>query len=126
VIVPRNVIAYSSIPILILSEGLISSTIAKSQTSNDCAAILKMDCTSKRDCSTPRDTRECSKCLTSIFNHCSVRGKDPECEAAKAAQNVLYTSQQAACEQEKAKEEADCNASKSKLLSAWQACAKQQ
>jgi hypothetical protein len=89
-----------------------------------------VDCTPARDCSPTRacdfppqrDTRDCSRCI--LYRPgwpfgdggCAQRGNDPVCEAAKAAQNVIYAADAAAkkadCERLKAQEKAVCELEK--------------
>jgi hypothetical protein len=83
------------------------------------------DCTPTRSCNITgkKDTRDCSRCLLSVFGHCVQPGNDPVCEAAKALQNVKYqaecaakkldcerlkTTEKLACEANKAAKKADC------------------
>ena len=55
------------------------------------------DCRRPPSCQHNHDTRECNRCLVSAFGRCQVRGNDPGCEAAKAAQNSVYDAGYAAC-----------------------------
>lgn len=85
-----------------------------------------VDCTPTRDC-TPRrscdfkkshDTRSCNRCLVKKpWGGCLIRGNDPICEAAKAAQNAAYDADYAAkkldCERLKSQEKLQCEAEKS-------------
>ena len=48
-------------------------------------------------CPNNHDTRDCSVCLLRVLGHCTQRGNDPVCEAAKAAQNAAYSVEFAAC-----------------------------
>ncbi|MCC6133543.1 MAG: hypothetical protein IT186_26725 [Acidobacteria bacterium] len=69
----------------------------------DCS--LKTDNT---DCSLQEDRRDCGRCI--LYRPgwplgdggCAQMGNDPVCEAAKAAQNVVYAANKAACEATKA------------------------
>ncbi|MFT3802526.1 MAG: hypothetical protein QM766_15065 [Burkholderiaceae bacterium] len=99
-------------------------------------------CKSDRQCSfnANRDTRDCSACLLRaprvcafggcVGGQCTLRGNDPFCEAAKAAQNVIYDAdanlrkadcdrlretENATCEVEKAGEKLLCEAKKEAL-----------
>ena len=86
----------------------------------DCAAIKRRGCDATRDCSLKTDTRDCSlkvdtrncslqedtrSCSTCIvsnpFGGCFLYGNDPFCEAAKAAQNLIYKGIKDKCEVEK-------------------------
>lgn len=81
----------------------------------ECARLSEIDCTPKRDCTPPHDTRECNRCVLSVFGHCNIHANDPACEAAKAAQNQLYATQNAACEALKARDRAECESAKEAL-----------
>lgn len=77
------------------------------------------DCRSGRSCSFQKnhDTRNCNKCLVkNPFGGCTIRGNDPICEAAKAAQNAAYDAAHAGrvldCERLKNTEKATCEAEK--------------
>lgn len=77
------------------------------------------DCRSARNCSFTKnhDTRNCRRCLVgNPFGGCSVRGNDPICEAAKAAQNAAYEAAHAGrvadCERLKVTDKATCEAEK--------------
>ena len=77
------------------------------------------DCTPTRDCDHlphNHDTRDCNRCLLSVFGNCVQRGNDPVCEAEKAAQNAIYDADYAArkadCERIKAQEKVGCEAEK--------------
>jgi hypothetical protein len=83
-----------------------------------CEVPPTIDCTPKQDCSLNADTRECNTCVVSLFGHCSIRGNDPACEAAKAAQSALYAAQKAQCESQKVAQKAACEATKEALKSA--------
>lgn len=81
-----------------------------------------IECTSARSCDLPRqhDSRDCSACLLrNPFGGCILRGNDPVCEAAKAAQNAIYDADHAArkadCERIKSTEKLACEANKSAL-----------
>jgi hypothetical protein len=91
---------------------------------------MGIDCTPTKECS-PRqcsfesnhDTRNCSACLVhNPFGGCVVRGNDPFCEAAKATQNAIYTTdanlRKADCDRLAAQEKLSCEVEKSatKLL----------
>ncbi|MEE3079353.1 MAG: hypothetical protein VX341_08470 [Bdellovibrionota bacterium] len=92
------------------------------------------DCTPTRNCSfhKNKDSRNCSACMVrNPFGGCIIRGNDPICEAAKAAQNAAYeadyalkkadcerikTLEKQACELEKAGEKALCETGKAFIL----------
>lgn len=85
----------------------------------DCSAD-HIDCTPTRDCNVSRshDTRNCSACLLrNPFGGCIIRGNDPTCEAAKAAQNAWYDADYARrkldCERNKLEAKAACEVNKS-------------
>ncbi|WP_417878454.1 hypothetical protein [Vibrio sp.] len=129
----------------VLEQGQLCSTVInnKNETFDETIDIpdgtsmsceIKRECKQNRECKvTPkRDTRNCKACLVkNIFTGgCSVRGNDPVCEVAKAAQNVIYDADAAAlkfdcerikeldrlrCEVEKAGEKALCETAKGVL-----------
>ena len=81
--------------------------------SRDCRQTR--DCGSgMRDCSQPHDTRNCRACLVRRpwDGGCAVRGNDPVCEAAKAAQNAAYAAVKGTCEAENATSRGICEAEK--------------
>ena len=94
----------------------------------DCSP--KDDCTPTRPCDFPAqvDTRDCSTCVLWRpgwplgDGGCALRGNDPFCEAAKAAQNAIYQADAAAkkldCERLKTQDKLACEAKKAtkKLL----------
>lgn len=77
-------------------------------------------CRSSRNCSVScsRDTRDCRACLLRRpwDGGCALRGNDPTCEAAKAAQNAIYATDCEArrldCERLKATENIGCEIGK--------------
>lgn len=87
-----------------------------------CPASIEIDCTPHQDCSPPHDTRECNACLISLLGTCRLRGNDPSCEAAKAAQNTMYATQKSQCEVQKASQKAACEATREALKTAATAC----
>lgn len=84
----------------------------------DCSAIKRRGCDATRDCSLKTDTRDCS--LKVDTRDCSLQEdrrscnvcvgfvcfNDPFCEAAKAAQNLIYKGIKDKCELEKAAQNA--------------------
>ena len=89
------------------------SAAALAQDQPTCVTIPPVDCNALAQsisCDLLRDERECNKCLVSLFNKCQVRGNDPACEAAKAAQNQMYTIKKAQCETEKDLRKGQCEA----------------
>lgn len=96
------------------------------QQNNDCSQ--NKDCTSTRSCSFKKnhDTRNCNRCLVNNpFGGCSIRGNDPGCELAKAAQNKAYdiahAGRVADCERLKRTEKGLCEADKVKRKAACEA-----
>lgn len=86
-----------------------------------CVTIQPVDCNALAQsisCELLRDERECNKCMVSVFNKCQVRGNDPACEAAKAAQNQMYTIKKAQCEAEKAVRKGQCEATNAAIKQA--------
>lgn len=72
------------------------------------------DCT-PHTCHRSRDTRDCGICLIWRIwpgKGCAQRGNNPICEAAKAAQNVLYDAQYGGCELDAARLKGTCEAAK--------------
>lgn len=72
------------------------------------------DC-SPHSCTRSHDQRDCSVCLIPRIwpgRGCAQRGNNPICEAAKAAQNVIYDGQHAACELDAARLKGICEAAK--------------
>jgi hypothetical protein len=67
------------------------------------------------------DTRECQACLVkNPFGGCVVRGNDPSCELAKAAQNQSYAVAVAACEDRRLTEAKVCNAAREQAMTQCQ------
>lgn len=86
------------------------------------------DCRQTRDCkvNTSRDTRNCRRCLVgNPFGGCAVRGNDPFCEAAKAAQNLIYKADAAGrkldCERIKEQKRLACEVEKGVEITACKA-----
>ena len=96
-----------------------SNSATRAQDTLDPACATAPDCTPTRDCSLSHDTRECNRCLFSAFGHCAVRGNDPSCESAKAAQNGIYAAQRAECETSKEQDRVTCETYKAKLIAAF-------
>jgi hypothetical protein len=90
--------------------------------SNSCPSTCGLDrCERKvdtRDCTSQRDTRECNRCLVSVFGRCQARGNDPTCEIAKAAQNKMYEANKVTCEIQKQQENAQNSAAYAACMSA--------
>jgi hypothetical protein len=103
---------------IIISYFVLSSSAFADDTGSGCIVPPTIDCTSKRDCTPPHDTRECNRCIMSIFGHCSVHSNDPTCEASKASQNQIYITQKALCEEQKEQDRIDCELVKTKLIAA--------
>lgn len=83
---------------------------------------INRDCSQRRDCSQPHDTRNCNRCLVNNpFGGCSIRGNDPICEAAKAAQNAAYAAARGACEAEKVAARNACEAQKATEVASCEA-----
>ena len=96
----------------------------------NCTEIQSMDCSAVGDCSPREDTRSCDlqtdnrDCSLQVDNRDCSAGEDtrdcstglgindPICEAAKAAQNVIYAGQKAACETSKSTQNAAYGAQK--------------
>jgi hypothetical protein len=92
---------------------LVVSSWALAQDKPNCVAIQPVDCNALAQsisCDVPHDTRECNRCFISLFGKCQARGNDPACEAAKAAQNQMYSIKKGQCEAEKAVRKAQCEA----------------
>ena len=96
-----------------------SNSATRAQDTPDPACATVPNCAPTRDCSFSHDTRECNRCLVSAFGHCAVRGNDPSCEAAKAAQNAIYAAQKAQCEAAKEQDRVTCEAYKVRLMAAF-------
>lgn len=127
----------------VIPEETFSETISPPDwESIDCSS--DRDCRQTRDCTfvARRDTRNCNVCLLRApkicppwgggcsGGQCIQRGNDPICEAAKAAQNVIYEAERAArqldcerikeqnriaCEVEKTVERTACEAGRAVL-----------
>jgi hypothetical protein len=97
--------------------GSNSATQAQDTPDPACATVPK--CVPTGDCSPSHDDRECNRCLVSAFGHCAVRGNDPACEAAKAAQNGIYAAQKAQCETAKEQDRLTCETYKAKLIATF-------
>ena len=83
---------------------------------------INRDCSQRRECRQPHDTRNCNRCLVNNpFGGCSIRGNDPICEAAKAAQNAAYAAARGACEAEKVAARNACEAQKATEVAACEA-----
>src|SRR5262245_58451063 len=93
-----------------------SNSATQAQDTPDPACATVPNCAPIRDCSFSHDTRECNRCLVSAFGHCALRGNDPSCEAAKAAQNGIYAAQKTQCETAKEQDRVSCEAYKAKLI----------
>jgi hypothetical protein len=101
---------------------LTQQVMAQSPTGSTCPALPNIDCTPTQNCTLNSDDRECNRCLVSVFNHCTVRGNDPACEAAKAAQNAMYAAQKTQCETQKAAQKAACEGTRAQLIAAAANC----
>jgi hypothetical protein len=115
---------FGAIPLVVLAASITFPALTQEapKSSQNCEAPPTIDCTPKLDCSLNIDTRECNKCLLSLFGHCSVRGNDPACEAAKGAQNAMFSTQKVQCEGQKTAQKAACESTKAALIAAWTAC----
>ncbi|MAE58313.1 MAG: hypothetical protein CME69_05490 [Halobacteriovorax sp.] len=83
--------------------------------------FTNLECRPTRSCDfkIKKDTRGCSACLVkNPFGGCIVRGNDPVCEAAKAAQNAAYETEyalkKADCERIKSQQKLACEVLKTK------------
>jgi hypothetical protein len=106
---------FASLVFLIISSG------GFAQDKPNCVNIPPVDCNALAQsisCDVPRDERECKKCLVALFGRCQVRGNDPACEAAKAAQNQLYSIKKGQCEGEKAVRKGQCEATNAAIKEA--------
>jgi len=110
--------------VLILFSALVTLwglSLARSDESpppnTPCGPDLELpDCTPTETCDVHADTRNCQACmLHNPFGGCAVRGNDPSCEAAKAAQNAGYDQSKAACEASKSAQKAQCEAAKESI-----------
>ncbi|WP_444996696.1 hypothetical protein [Aliikangiella sp. IMCC44359] len=128
----------------VVEQGQLCSKVTTSATETFSEKIdmpdgAGMSCTIDRDCRQSRncdvhqshDSRNCRACLVkNPFGGCIVRGNDPICETAKAAQNAAYAADAAArkldcerikeqnrmiCEAEKAAEKGLCETAKGAL-----------
>ena len=91
--------------VLWATAGITAATAQNTQP-GECPSPELIDCTPTQSCARPRDGRDCNRCVFSVFGRCQVRGNDPACEAAKAAQNSAYDVEKAACETEKSGQKA--------------------
>jgi hypothetical protein len=94
--------------------------------SAQCPTPSLMDCTpSKTDCSIKvPESGDCSICLLKnpIGGGCLYRSSDPACEALRKSQSEALANQQALCEAQKAKQQADCQAFNGALQAAAARC----
>ena len=99
----------------------ISAAAAFAEDKPNCVTIPPVDCNALAQsisCGVPRDERECERCLVSLFGKCRARGNDPACEAAKTAQNQMYSIKKGQCEAEKAVRKGQCEATNAAIKEA--------
>lgn len=73
-------------------------------------------CSQPKSCDQPRDVRSCTSRFLWIRTH------DPACEAAKAAQNMVYENQKNLCESLRAQERALCESDKLRCTTVAKSC----
>lgn len=79
-------------------------------------------CSNTRDCSAPVDNRSCQKRIALPFDQQIVLFEDPVCEAAKSAQNQIYSAQKSACETSKSDEQLRCEEKRRECFAVASTC----